>query len=147
MGYYGGLVPLQHRDAPRLWLSVYRVKQDFVPLTTYSPQVLADWARTRGRPLPPAAVAALIRTTRQVDPESAAVVLKAIRDSGPDALAAALLEPDAEIRSWAATALGELGPSARSAKSALQKCAADDPSAQVREAAKKALIRIGPSLH
>ena len=84
--YYGSGLPMQHWVLPRVWLSVYRVQQDFVPLTSYSPQFLAQWAAQRGRPLPPAAIAAVLRAIPEVDPFTAAAAVKAIRageQSGP----------------------------------------------------------------
>jgi hypothetical protein len=84
--YYGSGVPMQHRVLPRVWLSVYRVERDFIPLTSYSPQFLAQWAVGRGRPLPPASIAAVLRAIPEVDPVTAAEAMKAIRaseQSGP----------------------------------------------------------------
>jgi hypothetical protein len=84
--YYGSGVPMQHRVLPRVWLSVYRVERDFVPLTSYSPQFLAQWAAERGRPLPPASIAAVLRAIPEVDPSTAAEAMQAIRaseQSGP----------------------------------------------------------------
>jgi hypothetical protein len=79
--YYGAAVPVQHRYTPRVWLSVYRIKTDFVPLTSYPPQYIADWAVNRRGPLPPASIAAVLRAIPQVDPATAAQVLKAVRAS------------------------------------------------------------------
>jgi Dolichyl-phosphate-mannose-protein mannosyltransferase len=84
--YYGSGVPVQHRFLPRVLLSVYRVRDDFVPLTSYSPQYLAQWAIDRGRPLPAASIAAVLRAIPQVDAATGMAAMKAIRaseQSGP----------------------------------------------------------------
>jgi HEAT repeat protein len=59
------------------------------------------------------------------------------------ALMGELKGPDVLQRVLAADALGEIGPGARDATAALRK-AADDPEAEVRQAATDALKRVGP---
>jgi HEAT repeat protein len=52
-------------------------------------------------------------------------------------------DPDAEVRQWAARALGDLGRAARAGVPALQRALTDkDPA--VREAAERALERVDP---
>jgi hypothetical protein len=71
VNYYASIVPLEHRDGPRAWLGVYRITRDFVPPTTYSPQVLVMWAATRGRPLPEDSITAVTAAVRRIDPAAA----------------------------------------------------------------------------
>jgi hypothetical protein len=139
--FYGGEVPVEHRSLPRVWLSVYQVKSDFVPPTSFSAAYLADWAVNRHRPLPAASIAALLRATQQVDPATAAAVGKAIFDSGPPALVAVLVDGNPAMKAWAADHLGELGLGAKDALPALRDAQRDlDPA--VRGAATAAIRRI-----
>jgi hypothetical protein len=99
--YYGGGVPVEHRRHPRVTVSIYRVKSEFVPLTNYLPQFVTDWAIDRRRPLPPASMNVLLRLMEQTDPATAGRVGKAILDSGPAALAEGLSDADPAVRQTA----------------------------------------------
>jgi hypothetical protein len=139
--FYAGLVPVTHRIGPRVAAVVYRVREDFILETTYDDDVLMKWAATRHRPLPPAAVAALVRAAGRSDPASAAATMNAISQSGPEAVAAALELPDARVRMWAANQLASMDPSAKSVLSAIQRAQHDaDPS--VRAAADRAVQHV-----
>lgn len=96
--YYGNGVSLDHRNWPRMRVSVYRVTADFVPQTNYPADYVAEWAVNRHRPLPLASISAVVRAMRVLDPQTAAAVSKAIMDSGPAAVNEALSDPDPASR-------------------------------------------------
>jgi hypothetical protein len=106
---YAGLVPVQHREAPRLWLRVYQVTADVVPLTSNQPEVVATWAATRHRPLPADSIRAVLRAAGQVPPDSGAAAIDAVARSGMAAQSEArrLLtqDPDPAVRTAAARVL------------------------------------------
>jgi hypothetical protein len=82
---YAGAVPVEHRSGPRLWLRLYRVTADVTPMTPNRPQLIAEWAATRHRPLPTASVRAVVWSTTKVDRASADAAIAAIAASGRDA--------------------------------------------------------------
>jgi hypothetical protein len=141
--YYGWHVPLDHRDWPRAVIRLFRVRHDFTPVTSIPPTSLVRWAATRGRPLPPDSVPAIIRATTQVsDAAAVAAAMTRIADSGPTALQAALSADRPDVRQWAIERLAALGPAARQALPALHRAAADDADSTVRDAAVAAIRRI-----
>jgi hypothetical protein len=99
--YYGSCLPVQHRSRPRATVSVFRVTKDFVPLTSYASEFVADWAINRRRPLPELSVRALLRTMEEVDPGTAKELGDALIAGAPEALKASLNDPDAGVRATA----------------------------------------------
>lgn len=83
---------------------------------------------------------------RQYSAEALRSVGAAAEEAVP-VLTAALADPDWGVRVAAARALGEYGPGAAAARTALEKAAKEDPEEPVREAAKTALktIRKAPA--
>jgi hypothetical protein len=96
--YYGSCTPVQYRLRPRATVSILRVIKDYVPLTSYAWETIADWAINRRRPLPALSIRALLMTTGQVDPETARKLGDAIFTGAPVALRESLDDPDPKVR-------------------------------------------------
>src|SRR5262249_50764278 len=65
-GFYSGGVPLAHHNGPRLVFWIFRVVADCVPVIQYTPEQLVQWAASRNRPVPPAAITAVVRAINQL---------------------------------------------------------------------------------
>lgn len=115
--FYSGVSPLRHRDRPRMKVGIFRVREDFVPLTDMGPRALLRWVR--GRLGWQSVIQALPSLVRGVT---------ALEDAG--------------LRAEMAETIGRLGPRGRAAAPALRR-ALRDPDPGVREAARAALRAIG----
>jgi hypothetical protein len=120
-GYYDGSIPVRHRDGPLLSTAIYRVTEDLVPLTNWSPERLAGHALAAGGQTAAAAVPALIRVLSYPRTQARRLAARALAEQGVlaepavSALTLALEDQDLEVRVWSAKALGRIGPPASSA--------------------------------
>ncbi len=146
-GYYGGSVPLEHLDGPRLEVRVYRIERDVVLPSAWPPRKLAWWVEHAGGRTAAAALPALVRELGEADAGGRAEVARALAELGPRAapavraLSAALDDTEPAVRVWAALALGGIGWPARATAPRLA-ALAQDPDAGVREAASHALASL-----
>ncbi len=153
-GYYGGVTPeaggsavLRHLSAPRLEVSVLRIKRELVPQTAWPTARITDFALRAGGSTAAAAVPALVGRLRSGGAEDRRLALEGLAGLGSraieavPALAAALFHRDRRVRHGAAVALGRIGPGAGGAVEDLEASRAD-PDPAVRRAVEQALERI-----
>ena len=143
-GYYGGNIPLQHATTPRLDISVYRIRRDFLAQSGWSARALYRWARLAPDRTATGALPALRRELNSRDPASRQWAAAGLAELGPRAAAAgddlirALADSYPGTRYWAAVGLGRIGDSAAGIVEALER-ASNDSNDEVRQAATEAL--------
>jgi len=113
--YYSGVVPLEHRNRPRMLVSLWLATSGFTPRTGLDTESVVAWVRNH-----------------QNTSSTAMPLPRLIRDLG---------HQDSRYRYLSAEALGILGPRAVEARRELQ-TALRDPDPSVRKAASRALEKI-----
>ncbi len=118
LGFYGGSTPLDHLDGPRQQVQIFRVRKSFVPRTSWSATMLAQWVGASSGRTAAAAVPALVRFLNEGRTADRRLAAQTLVELGPGAaaatpaLTAALSDADPEVRRWSAEALRRIGQDA-----------------------------------
>ena len=144
-GYYAGDTPLDHSSAPRLSLTLLRLRRDVVPASAWPPEQIFRWARYAPEKTAAGALPALRRLLSDDAVLTRTTAAQVLAELGPraapaaDDLRNALRDAQASVRSEAARALGRIGDPAASQD---LRALLEDPAAEVRQAAAEALGRL-----
>ncbi len=115
LGFYGGSTPLDHLEGPRQHVQIFRVRKSFVPPSSWTATMLAQWVAASPGRTAAAAVPALVRFLTEGSTADRRLAVRTLVELGPGAaaaapsLGAALSDGDPEVRRLSAEALRRIG--------------------------------------